>query len=46
MAALDKRRLRNKAVLIYKILNDHSATNQQLFYKKNDPVQSFSVFLL
>ena len=38
---LDKRRLRNKAVMMYKILHDYSAPNlKQLFNKRNE-VQTF-----
>ena len=34
---LDKRRLRNKAVMMYKILHDYSAPNlKQLFNKRNE----------
>ena len=41
---LEKRRLRNKAVLMYKILNDHSAPNlKQLFNKKNEAQTSYNL---
>ena len=34
---LEKRRLRSKAILMYKILNDHSAPNlKKLFNKRNE----------
>ena len=40
---LEKRRLRNKAVLMYKILNDHSAPNlKQLFNKSNEAQNSLT----
>ena len=41
---LEKRRLRNKAVLMYKILNDHSAPNlKQLFNKRNEAQTSYNL---
>ena len=41
---LEKRRLRNKAVLMYKILNDHSAPIlKQLFNKRNEAQISYNL---
>ena len=41
---LEKRRLRNKAVLMYKIFNDHSAPNlKQLFNKRNEAQTSYNL---
>ena len=41
---LDKRRLRNKAVLMYKILHDYSAPNlKQLFNKRNEVQTSYNL---
>ena len=41
---LEKRRLRNKAVLMYKILNDHSAPNlKHLFNKRNEAQTSYNL---
>ena len=41
---LEKRRLRNKVVLMYKILNDHSAPNlKQLFNKRNEVQTSYNL---
>ena len=37
---LDKRRLRNKAVLVYKILHDYSAPNLKLLFNKRNEVQT------
>ena len=42
--SLQKRRLRNKAVLVYKILNDHSVPNlKQLFNKRNEAKTSYDL---
>ena len=41
---LDKRRLRNKAVLMYKILHEYSAPNlKQLFNKRNEVQTSYNL---
>ena len=41
---LEKRRLRNKAVLIYKILNDHSVPNlKQMFNKRNEAKTTYNL---
>ena len=41
---LEKRRLRSKAILMYKILNDHSAPNlKKLFNKRNEIQTSYNL---